>query len=223
MTARINFQNIRKGISMSYDIEKDRTIQEWRITVADNQTAVVSLKCYNGGAPKLQIGMCEIKRPSGELVHGRIKRWSWGGLLELRDAIDQAIDLIDDMAAGKKKQMPPGRTNRELESEKLIEKSDSLETQILMTLINLKAQVERGILPVKAITDAFNKDKPEKNQVTYQRVGRRLAAMGFERARTGNNAAILWNQENIERMIDAYGLRERHERHETHETLAPVA
>jgi len=114
------------------------------------------------------------------------------------------------------------RLVRELEVEKLIEKADSLEAQILMTLISLGSQVERGILPVKAITDAFNKGKSEKSQVTYQRVGRRLSAMGFKKARTGNNAAILWDQENIDRMIDAYGLRETHETQERDETHTPI-
>ena len=114
------------------------------------------------------------------------------------------------------------RLVRELEAEKLIEKADSLEAQILGVLIGLKDQVERGILPVKAITDAFNEGKSDKSQVTYQRVGRRLSAMGFKKARAGNNAAILWDQENIERMIDTYGLRETHETQEWDETHAPI-
>lgn len=114
------------------------------------------------------------------------------------------------------------RLIRKLEAEKLIEKAESLEAQILMTLIGLKGQVERGILPVKAITDAFNEGRSEKSQVTYQRIGRRLSAMGFKKARAGNNAAILWDQENIDRMIDAYGLRETHETQERDETHAPV-
>jgi len=114
------------------------------------------------------------------------------------------------------------RLIRELEAEKLIEKADSLEAQILMVLARLKDQVERGILPVKKITDIFNEGKSEKSQVTYQRIGRRLSAMGFKKARAGNNAAILWDQENIDRMIDAYGLRETHETQERDETHAPV-
>ena len=46
--------------------------------------------------------------------------------------------------------------------------------------------------------------------------------MGFKKARAGNNAAILWDQANIDRMIDAYGLRETHETQERDETHAPV-
>jgi DNA primase catalytic core len=113
------------------------------------------------------------------------------------------------------------RLIRELEAEKLVEKADSLEAQVLSVLIGLEDQVERGMLPIKKITDVFNEGKSEKSQVTYQRVGRRLSAMGFKKARAGNNAAILWDQENIDRMIDAYGLRETHETQERDETYAP--
>lgn len=94
----------------------------------------------------------------------------------------------------------------------MIEKADSLEAQILMTLIGLKDQVERGILPVKAITDAFNEGKSEKSRITYQRVGRRLSAMGFKKARANDGAsAIIWDEESIERMKDTYGLRKTSE------------
>jgi len=114
------------------------------------------------------------------------------------------------------------RLVKELEADKLIEKAESLEAQILTVIIRLKDQRDKCVLPVKTITDAFNEDKPEKSKVSYQRVGRRLAAMGFKKARAGNNAAIIWDQENINRMIDAYGLRETHETQERDETHAPV-
>lgn len=100
---------------------------------------------------------------------------------------------------------------KELEAERLIEKADTIEAQILITLVGLKDQVEKGILAVKEITDSFNEGKPEKLQVTYQRVGRRLKAMGFKKARYGNNSAILWDEKHLERMVDKYGLRETHE------------
>lgn len=111
----------------------------------------------------------------------------------------------------------------ELEAEKLSENADSLEAQLLRVLTGLKEQVERSVLPVRVITDAFNEGTSEKAQVTYQRIGRRLSAMGFKKARAGDNAAILWDKENIERMIGTYGLRETHETQERDETHAPIA
>jgi len=108
---------------------------------------------------------------------------------------------------------------KELEQERLNEKADSLEAQILMTILSLKDQVARGSLPVKGITDAFNKGKPEKSQISYQRVGRRLSAMGFKKGRAGDGAStILWDEKKVERMIDTYGLRKTSEMSVTSET-----
>lgn len=99
------------------------------------------------------------------------------------------------------------RLVRELEAEKLIEKADSLEAQILMTIIRLKAQVEGDLLPIKAITDTLNEGRPDRSRITYQRVGRRLSAMGFKKVRASDGAfAIIWDGENIARMKETYGL-----------------
>lgn len=100
------------------------------------------------------------------------------------------------------------RLVKELEAEKLIERRDSLEAEILATLIGLKDEVEHGILPVKLITDTFNEGRSEKSRISYQRVGRRLSAMGFKKGRTSDGAsAIIWDAEGIERMEETYGLR----------------
>ena len=84
-----------------------------------------------------------------------------------------------------------------------------LESQILKTIIGLKNQVKNGVLPVKTITDTFNQGRSNQSQsqdadfaLTYQWVGRILSTMGFQKARAGNNSAILWNQEKIERMLE---------------------
>ena len=74
---------------------------------------------------------------------------------------------------------------------------------------------------MKKITDAFNEGKSEKSQVTYQRIGRRLSAMGFKKARASDGAsAIIWDEENIERMRDVFGLRKTSETSDTPETSA---
>jgi hypothetical protein len=74
----------------------------------------------------------------------------------------------------------------------------NLEAQILNTIVGLKDQVKNGILPVKTITDTFNQKKSKKSQLTYQRVGRTLSAIGFSKRRTGSGAsAILWDEDFI--------------------------
>jgi len=108
---------------------------------------------------------------------------------------------------------------KRLESEKLIEKADTIEAQILAVLSNLRSNVDKGMLPVKEITDSFNEDRSDKYKVTYQRIGRRLSAMGFGKVRTSNGAsAIVWDAEKLERIKDSYGLSKTSETPDTSDT-----
>jgi hypothetical protein len=95
---------------------------------------------------------------------------------------------------------------------------ESVMAQILRTIIGLKEEVKRGMLPVKTITDSFNQGKCKESQLTYQRIGRILSAMGFAKGRVGSNSGILWDQENIERLEKIYGLHQTQEARETQET-----
>ena len=72
--------------------------------------------------------------------------------------------------------------------------TDSLESEIKSTILELKDQVENGALPVKSITDTFNQDRSQESQLTYHRVGRILSDMGFRKVRTNTGSyAILWD------------------------------
>jgi hypothetical protein len=69
-----------------------------------------------------------------------------------------------------------------------------LESEIRNTILELRYQVENGILPVKSITDAFNQSRSKESQLTYRRVGELLTTMGFRKARIhDNNCAIFWD------------------------------
>jgi hypothetical protein len=90
---------------------------------------------------------------------------------------------------------------------RLIEKSDSLEAQILLVMNSLRSEVDRGILPVKVITDTFNDGKSESVQLTYQRMGRKLKGLGFDKGKTGEGAsAIVWDEEKFVKIYSSYGL-----------------
>lgn len=108
---------------------------------------------------------------------------------------------------------------KELQEARLIEKTDSLEAQILKEIIGLKESVNKGALAVKDITEALNDGKPDKYQVSYQRVGRRLAAMGFRRTRTGPEgaSAVILDEAFIERLKLTYGLQKTSETSENSE------
>jgi len=108
---------------------------------------------------------------------------------------------------------------RRLQEERLLEKADSFEAVILTVMESLREDVEKGILPVKTITDAFNMGRPERSQVTYQRVGKLLKPMGFTKCKTRTGAsAIIWDEDKIHRIRDKYGLIQRSDTSDTSET-----
>ncbi len=77
---------------------------------------------------------------------------------------------------------------------KLYPEPTSLEAQIQATILSLKDLVKNGILPVKAVADAFNQSRSKQARLTYHRMGRLLSAMGFTKGRSPNgSSAIIWD------------------------------
>jgi hypothetical protein len=101
--------------------------------------------------------------------------------------------LIDNISTSEQQRL------KNLES-----KTENLRAQILRTIIRLQYEVKNGMLPVKTITDAYNQEKSEECHLTYQRIGRLLSTMGFQKARAKNNSAILWNEEQIDQMVETF-------------------
>ena len=94
------------------------------------------------------------------------------------------------------------RTSELERLENLESKSQDIQAQILKNIMRLKYEVKNGLLPVKTITDAHNQGKSAEHQLTYQRIGRLLSTMGFQKGKAGNNSAILWNEEKIDQMLE---------------------
>lgn len=98
---------------------------------------------------------------------------------------------------------------RQLEGERLLEKSESIEALILGAILTLESKVERGLLPQKEILSDLNQDRPENHKFTPQIVGRRLSALGIKKTRTSNGAsAIFWNAGQFRQLAEKYGLSE---------------
>lgn len=77
----------------------------------------------------------------------------------------------------------------------------SLKAQILEIIIGLKEEVNKGVLPVKTITDAFNRERVEQGQLTYKGIGGFLSQLGFTKVRTGSGTfAIVWDEELLQRL-----------------------
>jgi hypothetical protein len=115
----------------------------------------------------------------------------------------------------------PGRCSafkeliKELRARRLTDKADSLEAAILTVIISLQDDTIRGvlpnttILPVKTITDKYNEEVDAlKYRISYQKVGRRLDAMGFSKTRYQNRSAIIWDDEKIKKLAKSYGISE---------------
>jgi hypothetical protein len=72
----------------------------------------------------------------------------------------------------------------------------SLQLQIQETILGLKDLVKNGILPLKAITQAFNETRSKQARLTSRRMSSLLSAMGFTKAKTRNGcSAIIWDNE----------------------------
>jgi hypothetical protein len=73
-------------------------------------------------------------------------------------------------------------------------KPNSLESQILNTILGLKDQVKNGILPLKTIADVFNQARSKESRLSYHRIARLLSAIGFRKVKThGGYSAIIWD------------------------------
>lgn len=82
----------------------------------------------------------------------------------------------------------------EIEKKKLMAKSNTIEGEIVSAILTLGPLVQYGYIPVKAITDKLNEDKNERDKLTYQKVGRKLDLMGYEKGRTATGASsIRWS------------------------------
>lgn len=108
---------------------------------------------------------------------------------------------------------------KEIQASRLDEKADTLEAHVLQAILSLRDAVSGGILPNKAITDCVNKDKPEREKLSYQKMGHITKAMGFMKGSDSHgNAAIMWDEELIRRLSMEYGLKKTPETPETPES-----
>ena len=93
-----------------------------------------------------------------------------------------------------------------LQSERMTDKSDTLEAEILNVVLGLEDKVDQGILRNGLIAEKLNSGRPEKLVISPQRLGKRLAALGFKRGKVGKDRGILWNEEYLDRLKVSYGV-----------------
>ncbi|MEE9443221.1 MAG: CHC2 zinc finger domain-containing protein [candidate division Zixibacteria bacterium] len=94
-----------------------------------------------------------------------------------------------------------------LEGERRLEKSETIEAQILEAALALRHKVEHGLLQQKEILSAINEDRSERHKFTPQLVGKRLSALGIKKAKMSDGtSAMIWDSGQLERIAEKYGL-----------------
>jgi len=95
-----------------------------------------------------------------------------------------------------------------LQRERLTDRAETLEAELLRILEGLRDRVSEGLLPVRLVTEALNDGRLEKDQVSSQKVGWRLRSLGFEKGRREEaGATIRWDEGALARAMQAYGLQ----------------
>lgn len=77
----------------------------------------------------------------------------------------------------------------------------SLEARIFDAILKVEDRVEEGRISTEAITNKFNEELREKEQMKSMWIGRRVRALGFEKARMPNGrAGFFWDSTLVERL-----------------------
>lgn len=97
---------------------------------------------------------------------------------------------------------------KQIESERLLEKTECIEAYILNALNDLHDAITEGNkLTIEAITIKINERQPEGYKFRNTTIGRKLSALGFEKIRiSGGKMAITYNPEKIYKIRCSYGL-----------------
>jgi len=107
---------------------------------------------------------------------------------------------------------------RDLEAERRMDRSEGLEAAVLRAIVLSAVEANGGVLSVKAITDRFNEDLPERSHFSTRKVGWRVKALGFDRARMGDGSrGIRWDEAKIRSLCHKYGVEFRSETSEMSE------
>jgi hypothetical protein len=107
----------------------------------------------------------------------------------------------------------------EIQNQRRIEKAESLEAQVLLSILRLKDKVQRGVLPVQAITDELNQGKAEKYQFSAKRISGVLKSLGLSTPGTTSTGAagMIWNEAVMDKLLTTYSIKQEEARQESSE------
>lgn len=89
---------------------------------------------------------------------------------------------------------------------RLDDEQSSVEARIFESIMKSESNVDAGKITTQAITETYNKGLPESDQATSRFIGRKVAALGFQKCRVGNSgfSGFFWNANLIERLRSRY-------------------
>jgi len=95
---------------------------------------------------------------------------------------------------------------KQITQSRLDEEQASIEARVFDAVLKCENRAENGKLSTQAITEAFNEGLAEKDHVTSRFIGRKVAALGFEKCKLahGGLAGFFWNPKLIERLKTRY-------------------
>jgi len=94
---------------------------------------------------------------------------------------------------------------KQITQSRLDEEQASLEARVFDAVLKCEDAINCSKISTQAITEAFNFGLPEKEQLKSYQVGRKVAALGFEKCRfSGGKSGFFWNSKHIERLKARY-------------------
>ena len=88
---------------------------------------------------------------------------------------------------------------------RLDEEQASIEARVFDAVLKCEDVVDNNKISTQAITEVFNQGVPEKEQLKSYQVGRKVAALGFEKCRfSGGKSGFFWDSKLIERLRARY-------------------
>jgi len=98
---------------------------------------------------------------------------------------------------------------KSLEQQRLLEKSISIEGEVLYAISKSIKLVENNRLTISNITYELNREKDDKEKESPQKVGRVLRSLGFEPAKKhGGQKCIIFDELKFNELLQSYSIEE---------------
>ena len=94
---------------------------------------------------------------------------------------------------------------KQITQSRLGEEQTSIEARVFEAIMKCETIVDGGKISTQAITTAFNGGLSERDQATSRFIGRRVAALGFEKCRlSGGLSGFFWDKKLVDRLSTRY-------------------